>query len=83
MVAAFSRNFGGMEDEREASLEQNARKKMTAAEWSEQLPLCYYFYLVPGNCRSILAAHCEEEAVGRIWPSTCQHRERRGLHYAR
>jgi hypothetical protein len=23
---------------REASLEQNARKKMTAAEWGEQLP---------------------------------------------
>jgi hypothetical protein len=39
----------GNGDEREASLEQNARKKMTAAEWGEQLPLCYYFYLTPGN----------------------------------
>jgi hypothetical protein len=35
MVVALNRNFGGMEDEREASLEQNARKKMTAAEWGE------------------------------------------------
>jgi hypothetical protein len=35
MMAALSRNFVGMEDEREASLEQNARKKMTAAEWGE------------------------------------------------
>jgi hypothetical protein len=32
MAAALNKNFAGMEDEREASLEQNARKRMTAAE---------------------------------------------------
>jgi hypothetical protein len=47
MAAALSESFAGMEDEREASLEQNARKKMTAAEWGEQLPLCCYFCLTP------------------------------------
>jgi hypothetical protein len=35
MMAALSNNFAGMEDEREALLEQNARKKMTAVEWGE------------------------------------------------
>jgi hypothetical protein len=35
MTAVLSESFAGMEDEREASLEQNARKKMTAAEWGE------------------------------------------------
>jgi hypothetical protein len=35
MAAALSKNFAGMEDEREASLEQHARKKMTAVEWGE------------------------------------------------
>jgi hypothetical protein len=35
MAAALSENFAGMEDEREASLEQNARNKMTATEWGE------------------------------------------------
>jgi hypothetical protein len=35
MVAALSKNFVGMEDEREASLERNTRRKMTAAEWGE------------------------------------------------
>jgi hypothetical protein len=83
MAAALNKNFAGMEDEREASLEQNARKKMTPAEWGEQLPLCCYFYLVPENRWSILAAHCEGEAAGRIWPSMCQHRGHRSLHYAR
>jgi hypothetical protein len=29
---ALNKNFAGMEDEREASLEQNARKRMTATE---------------------------------------------------
>jgi hypothetical protein len=73
----------GNGDEREVSLEQNARKKMTAAEWGEQLPLCGYFYLTPRNRRFILAAHCEGEAAGRIRPSTCQHHGCCGLHYAR
>jgi hypothetical protein len=83
IMAALSKNFAGMKDEREASLEQNARKKMTVAEWGEQLPLCCYFYLNPRNRRSILATHCEGEAAGQIWPSTCQHRGHHGLHYAR
>jgi hypothetical protein len=56
---------------------------MMAAEWGEQLPLCGYFYLTPGNRRFILAAHCEGEAAERIWLSVCQHHGRRGLHYAR
>jgi hypothetical protein len=51
--------------------EQNARKKMTTAEWGKQLPLRYHFYLIPGNRWSILAAHCEWEAARWIWPSTC------------
>jgi hypothetical protein len=83
MAAARSKSFAGMEVGRKASLEQNAREKMTAAEWDEQLPLCCNFYLVPGNRWLILAIHCEGEAAGRIWPSTCQHHGRRGLHYAR
>jgi hypothetical protein len=83
MAAALSKNFAGMEDDRQASLKQNARMKMTTVEWGEQLPLCCYFYLVPGNRSSILAVHCEGEAAGQIWPSTCQHHGRRGLHYAR
>jgi hypothetical protein len=56
------------------SLERSARKKMTAAEWGEQLPLCCYFYPTSRNHRPILAVHCEGEAAGQIWPSTCQHR---------
>jgi hypothetical protein len=35
MAAALSKNFAGMEGGRDASLEQNARKKMTAAEWGK------------------------------------------------
>jgi hypothetical protein len=53
-----------------------------AVEWGEQLPLCGHFYLIPGNCQLILAAHYKEETIGQIWPSTCQHRGSRGLHYA-
>jgi hypothetical protein len=82
MVAAHSESFPRMEGEREASLEQNAKEKMTTAEWGEQLPLCCYFYLVPGSRWLILAIHCEGEVAGWIWPSTCQHHGRRGLHYA-
>jgi hypothetical protein len=83
LAAALSKNFAGMEDEREASMERNARKKMMVEEWGEQLPLCCYFYPVPRNHWSILATHCEGEAARRIWPSTCQHRGRCGHHYAR
>jgi hypothetical protein len=54
-----------------------------AAEWGEQLPLRRYFYLIPGNHRFILVARCEGETAEQIWPSTCQHHGRRGLHYAR
>jgi hypothetical protein len=35
MTAVRSKSFAGMEVERKASLEQNAREKMTAAEWGE------------------------------------------------
>jgi hypothetical protein len=49
MVAALSKNFAGMEGGRDASLEQNARKKMMAVERGKQLPLCYHFYLISGN----------------------------------
>jgi hypothetical protein len=35
MMAARGKSFAGMEVERKASLEQNAREKMTAAEWGE------------------------------------------------
>jgi hypothetical protein len=35
MAAALSKNFVGMEGGRDASLEQNARKKMMAAEWGK------------------------------------------------
>jgi hypothetical protein len=35
MAAALSKDFAGMEDEREASLERNTWKKMIAAEWGE------------------------------------------------
>jgi hypothetical protein len=65
MVVELNRNFGGMEDEREASLEQNARKKMTAAEWGEQLPLCCYFYLVLRNCRSIQLPIAKGKRLGK------------------
>jgi hypothetical protein len=61
-----------MEVERKASLEQNAREKMIAAEWGEQLPLCYDYYLVLGNHWLILAIRCEGEVAGRICPSMCQ-----------
>jgi hypothetical protein len=64
------------------SLERSARKKMTVAVWGEQLPLYCYFYPTSGNRRSILAVHRKGEAAGRIWPSTCQHRRSRDLHYA-
>jgi hypothetical protein len=63
MAAALSKNFTGMEDEREASLERNARKKMMAAEWGEQLPLCY-FYLIPRNRRSILPPIAKGKRLG-------------------
>jgi hypothetical protein len=66
MAAALSKNFTGMEGGRDASQEQNARKKMTVAEWGKQLHLHCHFYLVPGNRWSILAAHCEGEAAGWI-----------------
>jgi hypothetical protein len=33
MAAAHSESFARMEGEREASLEQNAREKLTAVEW--------------------------------------------------
>jgi hypothetical protein len=36
------------------------------AEWGEQLPLRGQFYLIPGNCRFILAAHYEEEMAEQI-----------------
>jgi hypothetical protein len=35
MAAALNKNFAGMEGGRDVSLEQNTRKKMTAAEWGE------------------------------------------------
>jgi hypothetical protein len=54
-----------------------------AAEWGELLPLCYCFYLIPGNSRLILAVHYEVETAEQIWPSTRQHHENRGLPYAR
>jgi hypothetical protein len=83
MTAALSKNLAGMEGGRAVSQEQNARKKMMAVEWGKQLPLRCHFYLIPGNRWSILAAHCEGEAAGWIWPSTCQPHGCRGLHYAR
>jgi hypothetical protein len=52
-------------------------------EWGELLPLCDHFYLIPEKSRLILAVHYEVEMVEQIWPSTCQHRGSRGLHYAR
>jgi hypothetical protein len=63
MAAALSKNFAGMEGGRDASHEQNARKKMMVAEWGKQLHLRCHFYLVPGNRWSILAAHCKLEAA--------------------
>jgi hypothetical protein len=63
--------------------ERCAGKKMTVAEWGKQLLLRCHFYPVLGNRWSIQAVHCEGEAVGWIWPSTCQHHKCRGLHYAR
>jgi hypothetical protein len=49
MAVALSKNFAGMEGGRAMAQEQNARKKMTAAEWGKQLPLRCHFYLVPRN----------------------------------
>jgi hypothetical protein len=54
-----------------------------AAEWGKLLPLRCHFYFIPGNSRQILAVHYEVETAEQIWPSTRQHRENRGLHYAR
>jgi hypothetical protein len=82
MTAALNGNFTRMEGKIDALQEQSARKKMTAAEWGKQLLLLCHFYLATGNRWSILAARCEGEAAGWIWPSTCQHYGRRGLHYA-
>jgi hypothetical protein len=56
---------------------------MTAAEWGVQLPSAIVFILLLENCQSILAVHREGETARQIWPSTCQHRGSRGLHYAR
>jgi hypothetical protein len=63
MAVALNKSFVGMEGGRVVSQEQNARRKMTAAEWGKQLPLRCHFYLVPGNRWSILAAHCKGEAA--------------------
>jgi hypothetical protein len=82
MTAVLSENFAGMGGGRDASQEQNARKKMTATEWGKQLHLWCHFYLAPGNRWSILAAHCEGEVAGWIWSSTCQPHARCSLHYA-
>jgi hypothetical protein len=81
MTAALNENFAGMGGRRDALQEKCARKKMTAAEWGKQLLLRCHFYLKPGNHWSILAAHCEGETARWIWPSTCQHNARCGLHY--
>jgi hypothetical protein len=35
MAAVLSKKFAGMEGGRDASLEQNARKKMMAVEWGK------------------------------------------------
>jgi hypothetical protein len=35
MTVALSKNFAGMEGGRDVSQEQNARKKMMAAEWGK------------------------------------------------
>jgi hypothetical protein len=49
MAAALSKNFTGMEGGRAVAQEQNAKKKMTTAEWGKQLPLRHHFYLIPRN----------------------------------
>jgi hypothetical protein len=74
-----SENGGGREEQQE----QSARRKMMAVEWGELLPLRCHFYLILGNSRLILAVHYEVEMAEQIWPSTWQHHENRGLHYAR
>jgi hypothetical protein len=74
-----SENRGGQEEQQQ----QSARRKMVATEWGELLPLRYRFYLISGNSRLILAVCYEVETAEQIWPSTCQHHESRGLHYAR
>jgi hypothetical protein len=71
MMVALNKNFTRMGGKRDASQGQSARKKMTAVEWGKQLLLLCHFYLTTGNCWSILAARCEGEAAGWIWPSTC------------
>jgi hypothetical protein len=84
MEVVLNEDLTGMGGRRSASWEQNARKRMmTAAEWGKQLLLLCHFYPTTGNYWSILAARYEGEAAGWIWPSTCQHHARRGLHYAR
>jgi hypothetical protein len=83
MKVALNGDLTGMGGRKDASQEQSARKKMTVAEWGKQLFLLCHFYPITGNCRSILAARCEGQAAGWIWPSTCQHHARRDLHYAR
>jgi hypothetical protein len=49
MAAAVSKDFAEMEGGRAMVQKQNTRKKMMAAEWGKQLPLCCHFYLIPGN----------------------------------
>jgi hypothetical protein len=83
MKVALNEGFTGMGGSKDASQEQSARKKMTAVEWGKQLLLLCHFYPITGNCRSILAARCEGEVARLIWPSTCQHHARCGVHYAR
>jgi hypothetical protein len=82
MTMALNKNFTGMGGRRDASQEQSARKKMTAAEWGKQLLLLCRFYLTTGNRWFILAARCEGEATGWTWTSTCQYHACCGLHYA-
>jgi hypothetical protein len=84
MKVALKEDLAGMEGRRDASQERSARKKMMmAAEWGKLLlPLVFFFYPSTGNHWSILAVRSEGEAAGWIWPSTCQHHTRRGLHYA-
>jgi hypothetical protein len=74
-----SENGGGREEQQE----QSARRKTVAAEQGELLPLRCHFYLISGNSQLILAVRYEVETAEQIWPSTCQHHENRGLHYAR
>jgi hypothetical protein len=56
---------------------------MMVAEWGKQLlPPGFSIYPSAGNHWSILAIRSEGEVAGWIWPSTCQHHARHGLHYA-